>query len=79
MKLLPKRRGTRRELFTEDFHGTIVADPYRWLNNDTDPEVEQWMDDQNSDFSDYINGFSVRNDFKERLANLSIGNHTDSK
>ncbi|MCL2571492.1 MAG: prolyl oligopeptidase family serine peptidase [Defluviitaleaceae bacterium] len=70
MKMLPKRRETRRELFIEDFHGTKVADPYLWLNDDTDPEVKKWMDEQNSDFSDYINGFDVRNGFKERLTNL---------
>jgi len=70
MEGLPKRRETRRVSFSENFHGTTVADPYRWLNNDTDPEVRQWMDDQNSDFSDYINDFDARNDFKARLTNL---------
>ena len=70
MKALPKRRETRRVSFFKDFHGTTVADPYHWLNDDTDPEVVQWMNDQNSDFSDYINSFDVRNNFKERLTDL---------
>ena len=70
MKTLPKRRETRRELFYDNFHGTIVADPYRWLNDDTAPEVKQWMDEQNSDFADYINDFDARNNFKDRLTDL---------
>jgi len=70
MKALPQRRITRRELVTQDYHGTIVADPYHWLNDDTSEEVKQWTDEQNSDFKQYINGYDARNMFKERLTNL---------
>ena len=28
----------------EDIHGTIVADPYRWLENQTSPETRAWID-----------------------------------
>jgi len=70
MSALPQRRTTRRELVTKDYHGTIVADPYQWLNDDTNDEVKQWMDEQNGDFEQYINRFDVRGEFKERLTNL---------
>ena len=31
----------------EDYFGTKVTDPYRWLENTTDPEVVAWMKAQN--------------------------------
>ncbi|MBK9184601.1 MAG: hypothetical protein IPM83_16260 [Ignavibacteria bacterium] len=27
-------------MVADTIHGTIVTDPYRWLENDRDPEVE---------------------------------------
>lgn len=27
----------------EDYHGTTVADPYRWLEQDTAARVEAWV------------------------------------
>jgi prolyl oligopeptidase len=32
---------------TEDYFGTKVTDPYRWLENTSDPEVVAWMKAQN--------------------------------
>ena len=32
---------------TEDYFGTKVVDPYRWLENTSDPEVIAWMKAQN--------------------------------
>jgi len=63
-------RNTRRDLVIDDFHGTKVADPYRWLEADTAPEVQQWMNEQNSDFDKYIKGFGVREELKSRLKKL---------
>jgi len=70
MNVLPPRRVTRREAVTQNFHGTIVADPYHWLEDDNSPEVKQWVDAQNSDFQNYIGNFAVRNQFKNRLTSL---------
>ncbi|MEN9795751.1 MAG: hypothetical protein RLZZ150_728, partial [Bacteroidota bacterium] len=33
---------TRRVNHVDTIHGTAIADPYRWLENDRDPEVEAW-------------------------------------
>ena len=70
MSDLKLRRTTRRELIVEDFHGVKVADPYRWLEDDTCPEVQKWMEEQNGDFEKYISGYPVRNEIKERLTKL---------
>ena len=37
---------TRRDDLVEVLHGTAVADPYRWLEDPTDPEVRSWVDAQ---------------------------------
>lgn len=34
---------TRKENVVDNFHGTLVADPYRWLENSGDPEVAAWV------------------------------------
>jgi len=70
MNTLPSRRNTRRVSEIQNYHGTIVADPYCWLNDDTSSEVKQWTDEQNGDFVNYINGFDVRSKFHKRLTNL---------
>ena len=70
MTALKPRRVTRRELVVEDYHGTKVADPYRWLEDDTCPNVQKWIDEQNGDFEEYIAQHDVRKDFKTRLTEL---------
>jgi len=37
---------TRRVDVRDTFHGTVVPDPYRWLEDDRDPEVERWVASQ---------------------------------
>jgi prolyl oligopeptidase len=37
---------TRREDISDELHGTLVADPWRWLEDATSAEVQQWMTDQ---------------------------------
>ncbi len=34
---------TRKVDVVEDYHGTAVADPYRWLENAEHPEVKEWV------------------------------------
>lgn len=39
---------TKTDDVTDTYHGTEVADPYRWLENAGDPEVAAWSDAQNA-------------------------------
>lgn len=38
---------TKKIDHTDEYHGTKVADPYRWLENDTSKETEEWVAAQN--------------------------------
>jgi len=38
---------TKHSSQVDEYHGVKVADPYRWLEDDTSPEVQQWVKDQN--------------------------------
>jgi prolyl oligopeptidase len=56
---------------TDTYHGIVVADPYRWLENAESPETKKWIQGQKQLFQDY-NGDSGRNDIQERLTSLSV-------
>ena len=38
---------TKKGETVEDYHGTKVADPYRWLEDDHSDETKQWVTEQN--------------------------------
>jgi prolyl oligopeptidase len=55
---------------TEDYFGTKVTDPYRWLENTDDPEVVAWMKTQN-DYTRALLGRIVgRDQLLERIKSL---------
>ena len=70
MDSLKPRFVTRREHQIDNYHGTLVADPYRWLEDDQSPEVQQWMADQNRNFNGYIETFAGRGALKARMTEL---------
>ncbi len=39
---------TKREEVVEEIHGVKIVDPYRWLENFDQPEVQDWIDIQNN-------------------------------
>jgi prolyl oligopeptidase len=55
----------------DDYFGTKVADPYRWLEKDaSDPEVASWIDAQNKVTFSYLEKVPYRQKIKDRLLQL---------
>ncbi|MBK6990640.1 MAG: S9 family peptidase [Chitinophagaceae bacterium] len=54
----------------EDYHGTKVADPYRWLEDDNSEETKAWVAAQNKVTDDYLATIPFRNNVKKRLEEL---------
>lgn len=62
---------TRRDTgLAEDYHGTQIADPYRWLEIDTAADVEAWVGRQNKVTTDYLEQIPFREDIRKRYEEL---------
>src|SRR5262245_49601554 len=55
---------------TDDYFGTRVADPYRWLESDTSAAVKEWVAQQNKVTNDYLANIPYRDELKKRYAEL---------
>ncbi|MDP4663248.1 MAG: prolyl oligopeptidase family serine peptidase [Salibacteraceae bacterium] len=54
----------------EDYFGTKVADPYRWLEDDRSAETEAWVTAQNEVSFGYLQKIPFRDKIKDRLTDL---------
>ncbi len=54
----------------DDYHGTRVADPYRWLEDDRSTETAAWVAAQNAVTQDYLAQIPYREQIKQRLTEL---------
>jgi prolyl oligopeptidase len=54
----------------DDYHGTKVADPYRWLENPDSPETQRWIVDQNKLTMGFLDKIPDRDRIKARLTQL---------
>src|SRR6185295_2576537 len=82
-KMVPARDGgsgapsivypaSKRSDTVDDYFGTKVADPYRWLEGDSSevPEVASWVEAQNKVTFAYLEKIPYRQKIKERLTQL---------
>ena len=61
---------TAKKTVTDSFHGTQVAEEYRWLEDGKDPAVRQWSLEQLEVTRGYLDALPQRPVLKERLAEL---------
>lgn len=54
----------------DDYHGTKVADPFRWLEDDNSEETKGWVAAQNKLTYQVLEGMGQRAKFRERLTEL---------
>src|SRR5437660_12385234 len=65
---------TRRQPVHETLHGRANVDPYRWLENEADPEVAAWVEAQNAYTAAMLGARPERAVIGKRLAEtLAIG------
>jgi len=55
----------------DDYFGTKVADPYRWMEDDTTKEVADWVETQNEVTQAYLRNIPFREKLKLRLTELT--------
>ncbi len=54
----------------DDYHGTKVADPYRWLEDVDSPETKAWVQEENKLTSAYLDTIPERAKIKARMTEL---------
>jgi len=55
----------------DEYHGTKVADPYRWMEHDDDSQLKSWIEAENKLTFGYLAGIPERDGLRKRLAELS--------
>jgi len=61
---------TRRADQVDDYHGTRVADPFRWLEDTDAPETRAWIEAQNRITQGYLAAIPQRDAIRRRLTEL---------
>nr|WP_245546881.1 prolyl oligopeptidase family serine peptidase [Pseudopedobacter saltans] len=69
MTILPYPK-TKKIDVKDNFFGTKVEDPYRWLEDDLSPETKQWVIEENKVTQDYLSQIPFRKAIEERLTDL---------
>ena len=67
----PKTPVTRKDSTVDNYFGTEVADPYRWLEDDASAETAVWVEAQNKVTDHYLKGIPFRAKLLERLKQVS--------
>jgi prolyl oligopeptidase len=65
-----KYPSTKKVDVSDNFFGTVVSDPYRWLENDTAMDVGQWVKEQNKVTFGFLEKIPFRNKIKTRLEEI---------
>ena len=60
----------RKSDVVDDYHGTRVPDPYRWLEDPDSPESRAWIEAQNKLTATYLADIPARAALRERLTKL---------
>ena len=54
----------------DDYHGTKVGDPYRWLEDPSSPGYREWIDAENAITERFLSSLPDRGPLRERLTAL---------
>lgn len=60
----------KKDTVKDNYFGTIVTDPYRWLEDDNSSETAEWVKAQNTITEKYLETIPFRNELKTRLEKI---------
>jgi prolyl oligopeptidase len=55
---------------TDNYHGTTIADPYRWLEDANSADTKAWVDAENKVTQAYLGQIPARDAIRQRLTRL---------
>ncbi len=61
---------SRKSEQVDNYHGTEIADPYRWLENPDSEETKTWVEAQNKVTFGFLEKITARDNIKKRLTKL---------
>lgn len=61
---------TKQETQSDNYFGTHVPDPYRWLEDPDSPETIAWVESQNKVTDAFLNTIETRDQIRERVTEL---------
>ena len=61
---------TKKIDHVDDYHGTKIPDPYRWLEDNNSKETAEWVEAENKVTQDYLAKIPFRDAMKKRLTEL---------
>lgn len=61
---------TRSIDHVDNYHGTLVSDPYRWLEDPNSDETKAWIEAQNRVTFGYLQQLPIRDTLKQRITQL---------
>lgn len=61
---------TKKVEVVDDYFGTKMADPYRWLEDDNSEETANWVIEQNKVTDEYLSKIPFRDKLKDRFEKL---------
>lgn len=61
---------TNKENVSDNYFGTKVEDPYRWLEDDRSIQTEEWVKEQNKITESYLSQIPSRERLKKRLTEI---------
>jgi prolyl oligopeptidase len=65
-----KYPATKKDSTVDHYFGTEVADPYRWLEDDTSAETAAWVSAENKVTQQYLSQIPYRNEIKKKLTEI---------
>ncbi|MBK9221069.1 MAG: S9 family peptidase [Saprospiraceae bacterium] len=67
---MPNYPETRKDTVWDDYFGTKIQDPYRWLEDDHAEETKAWVASQNKFSYSYLDKIPFRKDLRARIEKL---------